>query len=115
MWRAVSPLVNALTDELRRHVVLHADETPVAMLKPGKGKTHKAYIWSYCTPKRGVVIDNPPEAQAFSRWQEGKFLDLEREHARAWRAAHKEVAMAVSIKGTAKFFMRVSSGLGYFY
>lgn len=37
--------------------------------------------------KRGVVIDNPPEAKAFSRWQEGRFLDLERDHARAWRAA----------------------------
>lgn len=38
----LQPLVNALADELRRHVVLRADETPVAMLKPGKGKTHKA-------------------------------------------------------------------------
>ena len=27
--------------------VLHADETPVAMLMPGKGRTHRAYIWSY--------------------------------------------------------------------
>ncbi len=41
-------LVQALADELRRHVVLHADETPVSMLKPAHlrdGKTHKAYIW----------------------------------------------------------------------
>ena len=30
----LQPLVQALADELRRHVVLHADETPVAMLKP---------------------------------------------------------------------------------
>ncbi len=27
--------------------VLHADETPVAMLAPGKGKTHRAYVWTY--------------------------------------------------------------------
>jgi hypothetical protein len=27
--------------------VLHADETPVAMLDPGAGKTHRAYLWSY--------------------------------------------------------------------
>ena len=27
--------------------VLHADETPVAMLAPGKGKTHRAYLWAY--------------------------------------------------------------------
>ena len=51
----LQPLVEALADELRRHVVLHADETPVAMLKPGKGRTHKAYIWSYCTPSTNPV------------------------------------------------------------
>jgi hypothetical protein len=27
--------------------VVHADETPVQMLKPGKGKTHRAYLWAY--------------------------------------------------------------------
>jgi hypothetical protein len=44
--------------------VLHADETPVAMLKPANlrdGKTHKAYLWSYCTTSfstmRAVVFD----------------------------------------------------------
>lgn len=54
----LQPLVQALADELRRHLVLHADETPVAMLKPAgqrDGKTHKAYIWSYCTPSTNPV------------------------------------------------------------
>ena len=37
------------------HDVLHADETPVAMLKPGNGKTHRAYIWSYCTTSFNAV------------------------------------------------------------
>lgn len=37
--------------------------------------------------KSGVVFDEPPEAQAFSRWQRGEFLQLERHHARAWREA----------------------------
>ncbi len=27
--------------------MLYADETPVAMLTPGKGRTHRAFIWSY--------------------------------------------------------------------
>ena len=57
----LQPLVDALADELRRHVVLHADETPVAMLKPGNGKTHRAYMWSYCTassnPTKAVVFE----------------------------------------------------------
>jgi transposase len=29
--------------------VLHAEETPVAMLKPGHGMTHRAYLCSYGT------------------------------------------------------------------
>ena len=47
--------------KLLRQGVLHADETPVAMLKPGHGKTHRAYLWSYCTtqfnPIKAVVFD----------------------------------------------------------
>ena len=38
----LQPLVDALAAELLRQPVLHADETPVAMLKPGHGKTHRA-------------------------------------------------------------------------
>jgi transposase len=43
----LQPLVDALKVALLERSVLHADETPVAMLVPGKGKTHRAYIWSY--------------------------------------------------------------------
>lgn len=57
----LQPLVDALSAELLRHDVLHADETPVGMLKPGNGKTHKAYIWTYCTttfnPTKAVVFN----------------------------------------------------------
>jgi transposase len=45
----LQPLVDAMKGELLQHRVLHADETPVAMLKPGNGKTHRAYLWSYAT------------------------------------------------------------------
>ena len=45
----LQPLVDALRSELLQHRVLHADETPVAMLKPGNGKTHRAYLWAYAT------------------------------------------------------------------
>jgi len=41
------PLVDALRSEILTHGVLHADETPVQMLKPGAGKTHRAYLWAY--------------------------------------------------------------------
>ncbi len=60
----LQPLVDALTAEILKRAVLHADETPVAMLKPAgqrDGKTHKAYLWSYCTTQldevKAVVFD----------------------------------------------------------
>jgi transposase len=58
---ALQPLVEALKAALFTRAVLHADETPVAMLKPGHGKTHRAYLWSYAStvfdPIKGVVFD----------------------------------------------------------
>ena len=45
----LQPLVDAMRSELMRQPVLHADETPVAMLDPGAGKTHRAYLWTYCS------------------------------------------------------------------
>ncbi len=57
-----------LADALKRHVlncqVVHADETPVAMLAPGKGKTHRAYLWAYAAgvfeQTKAVVYDFQP-------------------------------------------------------
>ena len=43
----LQPLVDALKNEILSHAVLHADETPVAMLKPGNKRTHRAYLWAY--------------------------------------------------------------------
>lgn len=41
--------------------VLHADETLVAMLDPGSGKTRRAYVWAYARgeldAQRGVIFD----------------------------------------------------------
>lgn len=34
---------------------------------------------------KGVVFDTSPEAQAFTRWQHGKFKDIERDYAKNWR------------------------------
>jgi len=60
----LQPLVDALRDEMLERTVLHADETPVQMLKPGTGKTHRAYLWAY-TPTtydtlRALVYDFTP-------------------------------------------------------
>lgn len=58
---ALQPLADALAKLLKACPVMHADETPVQMLKPGTGKTHRAYLWAYAAGGfeglRGVVYD----------------------------------------------------------
>ena len=44
---ALQPLADRLAELLKQRTVLHADETPVAQLDPGKGKTKRAYLWAY--------------------------------------------------------------------
>ena len=55
------PLAEALKRQQLTRSVLHADETPVALLDPGSGRTRKAYLWAYATgvfePLRAVVYD----------------------------------------------------------
>ena len=70
----LQPLVDALKDQILTHTVLHADETPVAMLSPGKGKTQRAYIWTY-TP--GAFEDLKAVIYDFADTRAG-------EHARAF-------------------------------
>ena len=57
----LQPLVDALKAAMIHQAVLHADETPVAMLDPGAGKTKRAYLWTYATtpfnPLKAVVYD----------------------------------------------------------
>jgi transposase len=44
---ALQPLVDRLHEALLTLPVLHADETPVGMLEPGTGKTHRSYLFAY--------------------------------------------------------------------
>jgi len=58
---ALQPLAEALADLIKASAVVHADETPVQMLDPGAGKTHRSYLWAYATgqfaPIQAVVYD----------------------------------------------------------
>ena len=60
----LQPLVDALREAVMAHRVIHADETPVQMLTPGQKKTHRAYVWAYCTTPfsalKAVVYDFSP-------------------------------------------------------
>lgn len=80
---ALQPLVDALRETLVTHPVLHADETPVQMLSPGKKKTHRAYVWAYAStpfaPIKSVVYDFAPSragehARKFLQTWQGKLV-----------------------------------------
>jgi len=79
----LEPLVLALKAALLAREVLHSDETPVPMLKPGLGRTHRAYLWSYGTTQfdqlAAVVYDfaegrSGKHAQAFLNGWSGKLV-----------------------------------------
>jgi transposase len=57
----MEPLFDAHRDFVLGSQVLHVDETPVAMLDPGAGKTKRAYVWAYARgafdPLPGVAYD----------------------------------------------------------
>jgi len=57
----LQPLVDALRGAVLAQHVVHADETPVQMLAMGEKKTHRTYVWVYCTTPfsalKAVVCD----------------------------------------------------------
>jgi len=57
----LAPLHEAMKALLLKRSVLHADETPLPMLKPGLKRTHRSYLWAYGTtvydPQQMVVYD----------------------------------------------------------
>ena len=50
--------------------ILHADETPIALLDPGAGKTKKAYMWAYA---RGAFEAEPAVVFDFCLGRGGKY------------------------------------------
>lgn len=45
----LQPLVDTLKNVMLERAVLHADETPVELLKPDNKKSHRAYLWAYAS------------------------------------------------------------------
>ena len=54
----------------------HLGQVPLAGGRPVRNKDGKP----------GVVFENSPEAESFSRWQRGQFFEVERDTASSWRA-----------------------------
>ncbi|ATN08261.1 hypothetical protein CRN80_00640 [Pseudomonas sp. FDAARGOS_380] len=43
----MQPLADRLLELLHQRLILHAEETPVQQMDPGKGETNRAYLWCY--------------------------------------------------------------------
>jgi transposase len=77
---ALQPLSDRLGHLLRQRDMLHADETPVAQLDPGKGKTKKAYLWAY---RSGDLEEGPPIV-VFD-YQPGRSGQFARDYLKDWQ------------------------------
>jgi hypothetical protein len=59
-----SALLEPLVKALRRYVLsgskLHADDTPVAVLQPGRGTTKHGRLWTYVRDDRASASTEPP-------------------------------------------------------
>ncbi|HUY11937.1 MAG TPA: IS66 family transposase [Candidatus Baltobacteraceae bacterium] len=60
----INALLTPLTDALRAHVfaaeVVHADDTPIPVLAPGRGKTKTGRLWTYVRDERPAVGEAAP-------------------------------------------------------
>ena len=77
---ALQPLADRLALLLLERSVLHADETPVAQLDPGKGKTKRAYLWAY----RSNVLETGPPIVVFD-YQMSRAGQHARDFLSGWR------------------------------
>ena len=54
---ALAPLAQRLAERLKESAALHADETPVPQLDPGRGSTRRATLWAY---RNNTLAQGPP-------------------------------------------------------
>jgi len=90
---ALTPLVAVMRHELLRDTIVHADETPVAMLDPGAGQTRRAYVFAY----RSATGDTPITVFDFCPSRSG-------EHARRFLGDWKGALMVDDFGGYKALF-----------
>ncbi len=56
----LTPLANALNRYVLAATKLHADDTPVPVLQPGRGTTKHGRLWTYVRDDRPSASDDPP-------------------------------------------------------
>ena len=58
----VSPLATMIGAHVMQADVIHTDDTPIAVLAPGHGKTRKARVWTYLVDERPWAGSRAPAA-----------------------------------------------------
>jgi len=85
--RAGYELVTPLVYAVRRYVLggghLHADDTPLPVLDPGRGRTRTGYLWTYVRDERTWGSQQPPAV--WFGYSPGRSGEYPREHLRDYR------------------------------
>ncbi|MGH8702178.1 MAG: IS66 family transposase [Burkholderiales bacterium] len=80
-------LIDPLTEALARYVLaagkLHADDTPVPVLDPGRGQTKTGRLWTYVRDDRPGASDQPPAV--LFRYSPDRRGERPREHLQPFR------------------------------
>ena len=58
--KLLTPLIGTLRDYVLSAAKLHADDTPVPVLEPGRGKTKTGRLWTYVRDDRPAGSTDPP-------------------------------------------------------
>src|SRR5271154_4792503 len=98
----ISALLTPLTDALRAHVfaadVVHADDTPIPVLAPGRGKTKTGRLWTYVRDERPAAGELAPAVWfAYSPDRKG-------EHPQEHRQGFSGILQAVGYAGFSKLY-----------
>jgi len=97
--RLLTPLVDALGRYVMAAEKLHADDTPVPVLDPGRGKTRTGRLWTYVRDDRPSGSTDPPAA--LFRYSP----DRKGEHARAHLKSFNGVLQADAYSGFEELYV----------
>jgi len=80
--KLLHPLVNALERYVLSVNKLHADDTPVPVLRPGTGRTHTGRLWAYVRDDRPSCSTDPPAV--FYRYSPNRKAEHPQAHLRTF-------------------------------
>jgi transposase len=90
--RLVDPLIEALARYVMAAGKLHADDTPVPVLDPGRGRTKTGRLWTYVRDDRPAASTEAPAV--LFRYSPDRRGERPREQATRWRTSTSWSAMA---------------------